>query len=140
MTIEAQNTLLKTLEEPPEYAAIILAAPTKTAVLPTILSRCKRLELRAKTHESDSDESSNVGLLKMNLGDRLSWAAETSKEDREVVIEVIESLILELESTVKTKPALETAKALTKLSEVRTDLLKTNVNLKLALEYLVLFL
>ena len=41
MTTEAQNALLKTLEEPPEYAIIILVANNKESLLPTIRSRCE---------------------------------------------------------------------------------------------------
>lgn len=41
MTIEAQNALLKTLEEPPEYAIIILITSNKEALLDTIKSRCE---------------------------------------------------------------------------------------------------
>ena len=40
MTIEAQNCLLKTLEEPPEFATIILIGSQENAFLPTIKSRC----------------------------------------------------------------------------------------------------
>lgn len=39
MTIQAQNSLLKTLEEPPEYAVIILTAQSIGMLLPTIVSR-----------------------------------------------------------------------------------------------------
>ena len=41
MTIEAQNALLKTLEEPPKYAIIILITSNKEALLGTIKSRCE---------------------------------------------------------------------------------------------------
>lgn len=44
MTVEAQNALLKTLEEPPEYAIIILVANNKESLLPTIRSRCEILK------------------------------------------------------------------------------------------------
>lgn len=40
MTKEAQNCLLKTLEEPPEYACIILIASNENNILTTIKSRC----------------------------------------------------------------------------------------------------
>ena len=40
MTTEAQNCLLKTLEEPPEYAMIILIVSNEKVILPTIKSRC----------------------------------------------------------------------------------------------------
>ncbi len=40
MTVQAQNAILKTLEEPPEYAVIILIAESTESLLPTIVSRC----------------------------------------------------------------------------------------------------
>ncbi|MBQ6575765.1 MAG: DNA polymerase III subunit delta [Lachnospiraceae bacterium] len=46
MTPQAQNALLKTLEEPPEYVVIMLLSTSASAMLPTVLSRCVRLEMR----------------------------------------------------------------------------------------------
>lgn len=46
MTPQAQNALLKTLEEPPEYAVIIILTTQVEALLPTILSRCIVLNMR----------------------------------------------------------------------------------------------
>lgn len=46
MNQEAQNALLKTLEEPPEYVVILLLTTVKEALLPTILSRCVQLDMR----------------------------------------------------------------------------------------------
>ncbi len=43
MTKEAQNSLLKTLEEPPEYVTIILIASNDNLFLPTIKSRCTKI-------------------------------------------------------------------------------------------------
>ena len=43
MTKEAQNSLLKTLEEPPEYVTIILIASNENSFLPTIKSRCTKI-------------------------------------------------------------------------------------------------
>ena len=37
MTVQAQNALLKTLEEPPEYAVILILTTNVEALLPTIL-------------------------------------------------------------------------------------------------------
>ena len=44
MTKEAQNCLLKTLEEPPEYAVIILICQNENMMLTTIKSRCMILQ------------------------------------------------------------------------------------------------
>lgn len=43
---ESANSLLKPLEEPPPYAHFILCAPSRTAVLPTLLSRCQVVRFR----------------------------------------------------------------------------------------------
>ena len=46
MTVQAQNALLKTLEEPPEYAVIIILTTNVDSLLPTILSRCVVLNMK----------------------------------------------------------------------------------------------
>lgn len=46
MTIQAQNALLKTIEEPPDYVIIILITTNQEIFLPTILSRCVQLKLK----------------------------------------------------------------------------------------------
>ena len=46
LTVQAQNALLKTIEEPPEYAVIFLLTENADSLLPTIRSRCVMLKLR----------------------------------------------------------------------------------------------
>lgn len=46
MTPQAQNALLKTIEEPPQYAVIMLLTENAELLLPTITSRCVMLKLR----------------------------------------------------------------------------------------------
>ncbi len=46
MTIQAQNALLKTIEEPPRYAVIMLLTENAQMLLPTVNSRCVMLKLR----------------------------------------------------------------------------------------------
>ncbi len=46
MNDNAQNALLKTLEEPPSYAVIILLTDNVAALLPTIQSRCVTLNMK----------------------------------------------------------------------------------------------
>lgn len=55
LTIQAQNALLKTLEEPPEYAVIFLIANGLVNFLPTILSRCVTLQTRAVEEKRIAD-------------------------------------------------------------------------------------
>lgn len=62
MTAQAQNALLKTIEEPPKYAVIILITTNQDAFLPTILSRCVQLKLKPLK------DSTIRGFLKDHLG------------------------------------------------------------------------
>src|SRR3989344_5694025 len=48
ITLEAQNALLKILEEPPNNTIIIITTPKKELLLPTIISRCKVIVLQEK--------------------------------------------------------------------------------------------
>lgn len=58
MTREAQNCLLKTLEEPPEYIVIILIVSNENQMLTTIKSRCMKIQF-----EKLSDEDINNFLV-----------------------------------------------------------------------------
>lgn len=51
LTKQAFNALLKTLEEPPAHAKFIFATTEAHKILPTILSRCQRFDLRPLTTE-----------------------------------------------------------------------------------------
>lgn len=51
MTPQAQNAILKTLEEPPEYAVILLLTTNVNSLLPTILSRCVVLNMKPVSDE-----------------------------------------------------------------------------------------
>ena len=52
MTVQAQNALLKTIEEPPAYAVILLLTTNEDTFLPTILSRCVKLKLKPLKDET----------------------------------------------------------------------------------------
>ena len=58
MTAKAQNSLLKTMEEPPGDALIILLSENMENLAPTILSRCVkfRIEAQPETTEDDAAE------------------------------------------------------------------------------------
>jgi DNA polymerase-3 subunit delta' len=55
LTEQAQNALLKTIEEPPKYAVILLLTNNLNALLPTILSRCVTLKLQAVDKDQIKD-------------------------------------------------------------------------------------
>lgn len=55
MNPQAQNALLKTIEEPPAYATLLLLTTNADMFLATILSRCVRLNLKAVRDEKIKD-------------------------------------------------------------------------------------
>ena len=65
MTEQAQNALLKTIEEPPVYAVIILLTENVDSLLPTIQSRCVTLTM----NPLDKDEICNYLVNKLQMED-----------------------------------------------------------------------
>jgi DNA polymerase-3 subunit delta' len=51
MTIQAQNALLKTIEDPPSYVRFMLLASQNHTFLPTILSRCVVIKLKPQSQK-----------------------------------------------------------------------------------------
>lgn len=62
MNPQAQNALLKTLEEPPEYAVILLLTNNIDKMLPTIISRCITLNLRPVGELDMMEYLSRIGI------------------------------------------------------------------------------
>ena len=76
MTDQAQNALLKILEEPPEHTVFILTAENRAMLLPTILSRVQTIRLEPLTPVEI------LPVLRERCPDqpveKLEWAAETA--------------------------------------------------------------
>lgn len=56
MNVQAQNALLKTIEEPPEYAVLLLLTDNSETFLETILSRCVRVRVPELNHGPSGEE------------------------------------------------------------------------------------
>jgi DNA polymerase-3 subunit delta' len=101
----AANALLKTLEEAPSYAVLILTADNPEQLLPTIVSRCEVLRLRPLKIESiqsalenRSIESNQARLIAHISGGRFGYALrlienEALLERREERLNDLQSLI-----------------------------------------------
>lgn len=73
---ESQNAMLKTLEEPPAHACLILLATDRDAVLPTVASRCQLVELDPLPEEAVRErldpglsEETAVAIARLSGGD-----------------------------------------------------------------------
>src|SRR6185436_17378403 len=101
----ASNALLKTLEEAPSYAVLILTADNPEQLLPTIVSRCEVLRLRPlKIEEVKQDlekkgiERDRANLIAHISGGRPGYArqlieSESLLEEREERLNDMQSLI-----------------------------------------------
>lgn len=87
MTVEAQNALLKTLEEPPKYAIIILITNNKESLLETIKSRCEIIKFTPIPLVEVADYLTQTGVDK----NRASLLANFSRGSMQKAIELSES-------------------------------------------------
>lgn len=87
LTDEAQNAFLKTLEEPPPHVVLILVASREERLLPTVHSRCRRVEFRlvpapdieaALAAEKVAPAQATL-LARLALG-RPGWALEMARD------------------------------------------------------------
>lgn len=105
MTEQAQNALLKTIEEPPDYAVILLLANNRNRFLQTILSRCVTLSLKpiaAKKIESYLMEKQQVpdylaklsaSFARGNIGRAMKYASsEEFSESKDEILKVLKSI------------------------------------------------
>lgn len=150
LTPQAQNALLKTLEEPPDNTIIILVAPSEEVFLPTILSRCTILTLNKPNINADQDDNNLEDILQKipdwEIGQRLKQAEILAKE-RQTAILWITSAILSARSLLRHSIANDKMEDISTLNKtIKTlqsygqDIKTTNVNLRLALENLFLSL
>ncbi len=89
LSIEAANSLLKVLEEPPPNVMLILLTENETKLLPTVISRCQRLELKPISSievekvlvDSRGIESDSAKLLARLSGGCLGWAISAADNE-----------------------------------------------------------
>ncbi len=95
LTIEAQNALLKTLEEPPPHVLLIVETANSHTLLPTILSRCQIIDL-GSNEPTDTKHQENTAQLAaiaaLSAGKKLQRAEELAKTRDEAKLWVERSL------------------------------------------------
>lgn len=75
LTAAAFNALLKTLEEPPEHVKFIFATTEPNKILPTIISRCQRFDLRRIPTPVIAEHLLHIAKLEgVNLDEKAAFA------------------------------------------------------------------
>lgn len=67
LTIEAQNALLKTLEEPPKDTIVIMTAKNEQALLPTIRSRMQAIRVKQPMQSQLTEHFASKGIAERNV-------------------------------------------------------------------------
>jgi len=143
---EAQNALLKVLEEPPANTFIFLVVLNKDVVLPTIISRCKIIDLNNQVilskEETREFEEKFSELLKSSLSKKLKLAESLAK-DRDSALEWLGKIILGARAKMinletDRNGSLNYQKKITVLQKRYIELKNSNANLRLGLEELFL--
>lgn len=110
LTVEAQNAMLKLLEEPPEKTAVILIADNVQNLLPTVRSRCQKTDINhlkklipypnSQSLTFISTLNSQLSTLPLSippsLPERFQLAGELSQKSREELVETLNQLMFNL--------------------------------------------
>ena len=145
LTIEAQNALLKVLEEPPPHALFFLSTNNTDALLPTILSRCSLVVLEEDRQEL-TDEQINLLqedlklLFSNSISARLSLAEKIASQKDEVgkwlqdtIVYLRQTILEDISNNQPTNTAI-----LKNLQEAYRLIATTNTNPRMVLEHFFL--
>lgn len=145
LTTEAQNALLKILEEPPAHTIIVLQTNNLESVLPTILSRCSIIQLDEQTTILEEEEKKQFlqtlnAINNWGIGESLNQAELLGKNKGEAIAWLEKMILVAREEMLKenNKQANSYAQVIRKLQTTHTTLSKTNANPRLQLESLFL--
>jgi len=135
LNIEASNSLLKTLEEPPKSLTIVLLSDN-LKLLPTIISRCQVMKfpdntVRAKNNSFSSFVSPNkrIKTVFSDLDRLINSSADLDEH--------LESMLVDLRGQLLQNPSFNILHKIKKIFQARSDLAATT-NKKLVLENLYL--
>ncbi len=142
LTLDAQNALLKLLEEPPLGTTIFLCATSAMSFLPTVLSRCRIVHLGEKESLSEERKKELLTLLalayKGNITDSLVFAETLSNKKIELPNTLEELLETGRERLLENPKDIRLADILTTLQKAYHISQTTNVAPRMILEHMLL--
>src|SRR3989344_7163248 len=127
---DAQNALLKTLEEPNTSSQIVLISNTENGVLGTIISRCQKIVIKKEFTADPHLEEIAEKFAKAGVGERLAIIEENKDvfTDRNETVKFLDTLAF----TLRKNLTQENAKYIGSVMKVEKDVSSTNVNPRLA--------
>lgn len=143
LTPQAQNSLLKTLEESNDNTIYILCVDNEKNVLPTIYSRSKPIYIKQEMHLGDTVEK--PGIFNMDLIEQFNLIESICKEKQpclDLLASLEEYMKLELEKEIKNDNINSSRVISERLKEIQDtrEKINSNCNKKLVLEALAISL
>lgn len=140
LTVEAQNALLKTLEELPEDALFILGADSEVTLLPTVVSRCLIVILTERSEYNSYNNYNNYNdyikkLINLDIEERFEYIEKL--KDREEFLHALTNFFHQQLSTHKRSDLVMLNQFLQELLQAERWA-KQNVSIRAILEYLML--
>ncbi len=144
LTPQAQNALLKLLEEPPLFLLIFLASPTDQDLLPTVLSRCLHINLGQLTPTLSKEQITHFQDLINNIINEPFPAAveicEQHSKDAKSAAEFCQSAVIALEKNLALPATSINSAKYIRIIQKSLKFLEANVNPKLTMDNLILSL
>lgn len=141
MTSEAQNALLKTIEEPLGNALFIFIVPSPATLLPTFRSRCQMLDIQGGKAKDALDGNAFLRATKEARIDMLKPLLEKDDDDKRDLGAIL-SFLASLEETLSRTPhgKKETALGLRALYRTRKYATDKGALVKPLLEHMALLM
>lgn len=138
LTIDAQQALLKTIEELPQEAVLILGSSTDANLLPTILSRCQIIRIQNSKFRIQNYKEEIEKLLNSTLEERF-YFIEKLKNKEEFLNDFVAYFRQMLYTSKQNLTKSQVTKFLQELLQAE-KWAKQNVNIRAILEYLMLII
>lgn len=143
ITIEAQNALLKILEEPPVNTIIIISTAKKELLLPTIISRCKVVILQEKEIKLTKEDTAKLEeilstLLNGRVGDKLKIAETVARDKENSSLWLVKMTLFMKNKLLEEDKNLKYLNFLKQLQKTYKTIKSTNVSQRTSLENLFL--
>ncbi|MCB9805603.1 hypothetical protein H6775_00415 [Candidatus Nomurabacteria bacterium] len=138
ITIEAQNALLKVLEEPTEGTHFFFITPSAHIFLPTVLSRVNVISYKKSLDRVSSNFLKKSLKEKMNLVTKMVNDIKDEKVSKFEAIVFAREVALDIYNDAKKKNDYQKLKKLSEIEKIIDYLHSTGSSVKQLLEYLVL--
>lgn len=141
--IEAQNSLLKSLEEPPEYICFVLLVNHYDNLIDTIRSRCILYDLGSSQKVECANEIINISdFMSSDIGKRIDMInkAKDKINDRIIATEMLENWAWNLHKSILDSNPSVNANAIKEIASIKDKILINNANVILSIEYLALYI